>query len=116
MPDAPGAYVTGWIKRGPSGFIGTNKSCAQQTVNALVDDFNAGRLTAPTTNPAALTKLVRSRQPELVDRAGWRAIDELERRRAAGQGRVRDKITDPAELAAVGSRRGRMSMLNRAGR
>jgi len=116
VPDAPGAYVTGWIKRGPSGFIGTNKSCAQQTVNALVDDFNAGLLTAPTTNLAALTKLVRSRQPELVDRAGWRAIDELERRRAAGQGRVRDKITDPAELAAVGSRRGRISMLNRAGR
>ncbi|MGA9869885.1 MAG: FAD-dependent oxidoreductase [Rhodococcus sp. (in: high G+C Gram-positive bacteria)] len=39
-----GAYVTGWIKRGPSGFIGTNKSCAQGTVNNLVDDFNAGRL------------------------------------------------------------------------
>ena len=39
-----GTYVTGWIKRGPSGFIGTNKSCAQGTVLALVDDFNSGRL------------------------------------------------------------------------
>lgn len=40
----PGTYVTGWIKRGPSGFIGTNKSCAQRTVSNLVADFNSGKL------------------------------------------------------------------------
>jgi ferredoxin/flavodoxin---NADP+ reductase len=40
----PGTYVAGWIKRGPSGFIGTNRSCAQETVRALVEDFSAGRL------------------------------------------------------------------------
>ncbi len=40
----PGVYVAGWIKRGPSGLIGTNRSCALETVRALVDDFNAGRL------------------------------------------------------------------------
>ncbi|WP_210495224.1 4Fe-4S binding protein [Patulibacter sp. SYSU D01012] len=44
---APGTYVVGWIKRGPSGFIGTNKACSQDTVAALVDDFNAGRLASP---------------------------------------------------------------------
>ena len=43
----PGTYVAGWIKRGPSGFIGTNRSCAQETVRQLVDDFNAGRLRTP---------------------------------------------------------------------
>lgn len=42
-----GTFVAGWIKRGPSGFIGTNKSCAQETVRALVDDFNAGALASP---------------------------------------------------------------------
>ena len=42
-----GAYVAGWIKRGPIGFIGTNKSCAMQTVSRLVDDFNEGLLTDP---------------------------------------------------------------------
>ena len=42
----PGLYVVGWIKRGPTGFIGTNKSCSQDTVQALVEDFNAGRLRA----------------------------------------------------------------------
>jgi ferredoxin--NADP+ reductase len=40
----PGVFVAGWIKRGPTGFIGTNKSCAQETVRSLVDDFNAGLL------------------------------------------------------------------------
>ncbi|WP_158884950.1 FAD-dependent oxidoreductase [Amycolatopsis anabasis] len=43
----PGTYVAGWIKRGPTGFIGTNKSCARETVTALVDDLNAGRLATP---------------------------------------------------------------------
>ncbi len=42
-----GTYVAGWIKRGPTGFIGTNKRCAQDTVAALVDDYNAGTLTTP---------------------------------------------------------------------
>jgi ferredoxin--NADP+ reductase len=43
----PGTYVAGWIKRGPSGFIGTNKGCSQETVAALVEDYNAGRLASP---------------------------------------------------------------------
>ncbi|MEX3646906.1 FAD-dependent oxidoreductase [Mycolicibacterium porcinum] len=45
VPGVRGAFVTGWIKRGPTGFIGTNKSCAQETVRSLVDDYNAGLLT-----------------------------------------------------------------------
>lgn len=40
----PATYVTGWIKRGPTGFIGTNKSCAQETVRSLIADYNSGRL------------------------------------------------------------------------
>lgn len=58
----PGAYVAGWIKRGPSGFIGTNKTCAMQTVAALVEDFNAGLLAGPATRSAALEALIRSRR------------------------------------------------------
>src|ERR1700754_2265363 len=50
----PGAYVAGWIKRGPTGFIGTNKSCSFQTVQALVADYNAGTLTDPVTKPDGL--------------------------------------------------------------
>ncbi|MBF6620100.1 MAG: FAD-dependent oxidoreductase [Patulibacter sp.] len=46
----PGTYVVGWIKRGPSGFIGTNKACSQDTVAALVEDYNADRLPSPPRN------------------------------------------------------------------
>ncbi|GAA4477545.1 FAD-dependent oxidoreductase [Rhodococcus olei] len=97
----PGIYATGWIKRGPSGFIGTNKSCAQDTVRCLVDDFNAGRLSAPGAGDADLHRLVRRRRPEVIDRAGWRAIDRAEVRRGAARGGVREKITDEAELVAI---------------
>ncbi|MFD1811606.1 FAD-dependent oxidoreductase [Rhodococcus gannanensis] len=96
-----GVYATGWIKRGPSGFIGTNKSCAQDTVRHLVDDFNAGRLVTPTADAAALRTLVERRTPAFIDRAGWQAIDAEERRRGAESGRVRVKITDEAELVAL---------------
>ena len=73
-----GAYVAGWIKRGPTGFIGTNKSCAAQTVQRLVDDYNAGLLHDPIGKPEALDRLVRQRQPQVVDANGWRAIDAAE--------------------------------------
>lgn len=95
-----GAYVAGWIKRGPTGFIGTNKSCAAQTVHQLVDDYNAGLLADPVHKAAALEKLVRTRQPAVVDAAGWRAIDAAEIARG-GQDRPRDKFTSVDEMVAV---------------
>ena len=96
----PGSYVAGWIKRGPNGFIGTNKSCAAETVQSVVDDYNAGLLTAPRTRPHALAKLVRSRRPDVVNAAGWRAIDEAEIKRGGGR-RPRDKFTSVADMLAV---------------
>jgi ferredoxin--NADP+ reductase len=97
----PGAYVAGWIKRGPTGFIGTNKSCAMQTVSNLVDDFNAGLFADPAARPALLDKLIRSRQPDTVDAAGWRAIDAAEIARGDAEGRPRAKFTDVADMIAV---------------
>lgn len=100
----PGAYVAGWIKRGPTGFIGTNKSCSVQTVHALVADFNAGSLADPVAKPEELDGLVRARQPDAVDSAGWRAIDAAEIARGSHEGRPRNKFTDVADmLAAAGS-------------
>src|SRR6478609_2322270 len=96
-----GAYVAGWIKRGPTGFIGTNKSCALQTVQELVADFNAGLLTDPADRAAALDKLVRARRPDAVDGAGWRAIDSAEITRGAAAGRPRNKFTTVADMLAV---------------
>ncbi|MFJ5879394.1 FAD-dependent oxidoreductase [Streptomyces sp. NPDC093088] len=95
---APGVYVTGWIKRGPTGFIGTNKSCAQETVAALLDDLEAGRLTAPAGPPAVPAR------PDAVDLDGWRAIDAAERAEGRAQGRPRVKLADREDLLAAARR------------
>jgi ferredoxin--NADP+ reductase len=95
-----GSYVAGWIKRGPTGFIGTNKSCALQTVQNLVDDYNAGRLPDPKARPAELDTMVRGRRPDVVDAAGWQAIDRAEIARG-GEARPREKFTSVAEMVAV---------------
>jgi ferredoxin--NADP+ reductase len=97
----PGTYVAGWIKRGPTGFIGTNKSCSLQTVQALVADFNDGKLTDPTGKPDALDSLVHTRQPDVVDSAGWGAIDAAEIERGGDEGRPRNKFTDITEMLAA---------------
>ena len=96
----PGTYVAGWIKRGPTGFIGTNKSCASQTVHELVADYNAGALADPVAKTSALDRLVRTRQPDLVDSAGWAAIDSAELARGGGI-RPRVKFTAVPEMLAV---------------
>jgi ferredoxin--NADP+ reductase len=96
-----GAYVAGWIKRGPTGFIGTNKSCAMQTVATLVEDFNDGLLNDPRERPAALELLIRARQPDVVDVAGWRLIDAVEIDRGEALGRPRVKFTAVTEMLAV---------------
>ncbi len=96
-----GVYVAGWIKRGPTGFIGTNKSCAMQTVSLLVDDFNAGLLLDPVARPAVLDRLVRTRQPEVVDAAGWRAIDAAETAGGETSGRPRAKFTAVPDMVAA---------------
>jgi ferredoxin--NADP+ reductase len=95
-----GAYVAGWIKRGPTGFIGTNKSCAAETVHELVADYNDGRLHDPVARPAALDRLVRERRPEVVDAAGWKAIDAAEISRG-GDDRPRNKFTAVEDMLAA---------------
>ncbi|HWX51704.1 MAG TPA: FAD-dependent oxidoreductase, partial [Solirubrobacteraceae bacterium] len=80
-----GEYVVGWIKRGPSGVIGTNKKDAQETVNAMLADLlESGQGTAPphppqAPEPAAVEALLRERQPDLVTYGGWTEIDKHER-------------------------------------
>lgn len=107
-----GSYVAGWIKRGPTGFIGTNKSCAGETVHNLVDDYNAGLLVDPSGKPAALDKLVRSRRPDVVDAAGWKAIDAAEIARG-GEHRPRDKFTTIADMLVAAAEAPAPSMRDR---
>jgi ferredoxin/flavodoxin---NADP+ reductase len=93
----PGTYATGWIKRGPSGVIGTNKQCAKQTVDCLIEDFLVGALAEPTADLGYLT----SQLPAAFDVRAWRAIDAHERREGIRTGRPRVKLVDPAALLAV---------------
>jgi ferredoxin--NADP+ reductase len=95
----PGAYVAGWIKRGPSGGIGTNRADAAETVHALLDDAAAGRL--PTgRDTAAFHRLLRSRT-DVVDQARARAIDAAERRAGEAAGRPRVKFVRVEQMLAV---------------
>ncbi|MFD6061680.1 FAD-dependent oxidoreductase [Rhodococcus wratislaviensis] len=96
-----GHYVAGWIKRGATGVIGTNRYCAAETVEALLDDHRVGLLAAPTVSAADLTALVRARQPASLGGADWRAIDRYERARGREAGRPRIKIVDAGEAAVV---------------
>lgn len=96
-----GAYVVGWIKRGPTGFIGMNKSCARETVNDVLVDVNAGRLADPPAGQRSLTTLVGQRCPDARDVRAWRRIDDLERARGRATGRPRVKFVDVEELRAA---------------
>lgn len=102
-----GEYVVGWIKRGPSGIIGTNKPDSVETVNMLLEDLQAGALNMPNMpERAALEALLVERQPEYVSFSGWQAIDAAETARGAEQGRPRVKFSRVEEMLDVVSAQG----------
>ncbi|MFI8420459.1 FAD-dependent oxidoreductase [Streptomyces sp. NPDC085479] len=102
-----GTYVVGWIKRGPSGGIGANRSCAAETVGSLLADAVEGRLPKPTGSAKAFARLARARSGRVVDARGLAAIDRAERARGAATGRPRVKLATVPELVAA-ARRGRL--------
>ena len=101
----PGQYVVGWIKRGPSGVIGTNKKDAYETVAHLLDDLAAGKLPEAGDDPDALLELLHERAGDHVTFAGWEAIDAVERERGEPAGRPRVKFTRVDEMLEVSSTR-----------
>ena len=97
-----GEYAVGWIKRGPSGVIGTNKKDAQETVDALLADVEQGALLDPADpDPATIEELLRARVPQLVTHEGWLEIDRHEQSRGEPQGRPRVKLTRIEEMLQV---------------
>jgi ferredoxin--NADP+ reductase len=103
-----GEYVVGWIKRGPTGIIGTNKPDSQETVEAVLADLAAGRLDKPVPPRAVLESLLDERKRDHVSYADWQLIDELERERgqAAPGGPPRLKFSRIEEmLHALGERK-----------
>jgi ferredoxin/flavodoxin---NADP+ reductase len=97
----PGLYCSGWIKRGATGVIGTNKVDAEETVAGLLHDFSNGELADPTGEPDDFAGLVRSRQPDVVDYAAWCRIDAAERARGRDANRSRVKFVSVEELLAA---------------
>ena len=92
-------YCAGWIKRGPTGIIGTNKKDATETVTLLLEDAAAGLLPhKPDATAEAVDALLAERGAEAVLYDGWAAIDELERTAGEKLGRPRLKLTSWDEL------------------
>jgi ferredoxin/flavodoxin---NADP+ reductase len=92
----PGLYVAGWIKRGPSGVIGTNKKDATESVELVLEDARAGAL--PAASGEDLEDLLRERGVDHIMYAGWEAIDETERAAGEPSGRPRVKLCTWDEL------------------
>ncbi len=97
-----GLYTAGWIKRGPSGVIGTNKTCARDTVECMLEDLSLARHLQPASpDPRAMDDLIAARVAGVVRYSDWRAIDAAEVRAGEAVGRPRVKFTDVAAMLAV---------------
>ncbi len=98
----PGVYAAGWIKRGPTGVIGTNKKDATETVERLLEDAAAGRLPKPEQPGAgAPLELLAERGVEAVTYTGWEALDRVEKTAGEPRGKPRVKLVTWAELLAA---------------
>jgi ferredoxin--NADP+ reductase len=95
----PGLYAAGWIKRGPSGVIGTNKPDAAETAECIAADLRSGIAPEPSLQAGALDVLLASRQPQVLTFADWRRLDALEVQRGLPAGRPRVKLVTADEVA-----------------
>jgi ferredoxin--NADP+ reductase len=93
-----GEYVVGWIKRGPSGVIGTNKPDAVETTEALLADFQSGALGTALPARDEVGRLLHNRGVRMVNWDDWRRLDAIERERGAALGRPRVKFTRVDEM------------------
>jgi len=98
----PGVYATGWIKRGPSGVIGTNKPDSVETVVSMLEDAAAGAHWHPSEPDAdAAAALVQMRQPLFVTYTDWLRLDTFELQNGKACGRPRVKFTTVDEMMAA---------------
>lgn len=95
----PGLYTAGWIKRGPSGVIGTNKPDALETVECMMEDLKKGKTFHPSdTSASSVEKLIRERKPNYVSWKDWERLDEIEVKKGKEEGRPRVKFTTVEEM------------------
>ena len=102
MDGSRNEYVVGWIKRGPTGVIGSNKSDSQETVDTLVADLSGAELADFADNHSeAIAEWLVERQPKVVTDDHWKLIDDHERTAGGSGGRPRVKLTSVAEMLRV---------------
>ena len=96
----PGLYASGWIKRGPTGIIGTNRADSVATVGSVLADL---RLldTGPKSGADGLSGLLAGSDRRVVSYADWLVIDRAEVERGAAKGKPREKFTRIGEMLAL---------------
>ena len=100
-----GEYCSGWIKRGPTGVIGTNKSDSVETVICMLEDLAEGSILHPSAPQASkMEELVRKHQPRYLSFADWLRLDEIEVNNGRAQGRPREKFTRIEDMLAAAGR------------
>lgn len=99
--DHPFTYVSGWLKRGPSGVIGSNRVCSSETVERVIDDL-ADADGTEYSSAANVDRSLRGRGVQVVDYSGWQQINAAEVQRGASAGKERAKITDWQTLRSLG--------------
>jgi ferredoxin--NADP+ reductase len=98
----PGEYVVGWIKRGPSGVIGTNKACAADTVTAMLEDAESRPPSEKSpAEPNAIVDLLAGRGTRYVSSEDWARLDAQEVARGQALGRPRVKVVRVEEMLAL---------------
>lgn len=93
-----GLYVSGWIKRGPSGLVGTNKADSKETVDLLLRDLTVLRERTPTVD---VDGLLAARGVKVVEFADYQRIDAAEKARGIARGKVRDKLERVPDMLAA---------------
>ena len=96
----PGLYCTGWIKRGPTGVIGTNRNDSMETVATLLADLQAGALGAPAADDD-IADLLRDRGVDFMDFRAWSRLDAFEKQAGAHSGKAREKLVQRHEVRAA---------------
>ena len=97
-----GQYVAGWIKRGPSGVVGTNKADAVITIKNLIEDFSTTKLN-PDSNksPEAILELLKTKGVEVVSFEDWKKLDDYEIAQGKKQNRPRVKVVDTDKMIEI---------------